>query len=110
MPWRQPFMGGKDEPEKEHFRQGTREQYISEWTAIPAGVQVEFRHNLDEIPPVVHVVYSLSEDGANQRRAVEGTDMTLTYGNVDDDIETHTTTITVQNDLSEVAYFRLFAM
>ena len=110
MPWRQPFISSRDEPEKEHFRQGTREQYTSDWIAIPAGVGTEFIHNLDEIPPVVHVVYSLGADGANQRRAVDGTEITLTYSNVDSDIESATTTLTVQNDLSEVAYFKVFAM
>lgn len=110
MPWRVPFIGGEDAPEKEHFRQGTREQYISDWVSIPADTKAVFIHNLGEIPPVIHVVYSLGEDGANPRKAVDGTDITVTYGDVDSSIESHTTTITVQNDLSEAAYFRLFAM
>jgi hypothetical protein len=111
MPWRQPFINSKNEnSELEHFRQGTREQYDSGWVAINPSSNWEFVHNLDEIPPVVQVQYSYGSDGANPRRAIDGTEMTLVYGNADGDIETQTTTITVTNDLSEVLYFRLFAM
>lgn len=110
MPWRIPFLGAPDDPEKEHFRQGTREQYISDWTTIPAATSIQFDHNLEEIPPVVSVIYSLGADGANPRRAVDGTDITITYSDLDGRVESNTVSISIQNDLTELAYFRLFAM
>jgi hypothetical protein len=70
MPWRSGFITQMPLEEKlEHLRQGTREQYESEWqlirydTTLSAGQSHAFTHELDDIPTVVDVIRSETNDG-----------------------------------------------
>lgn len=49
--------------ELESLRQGTREQYESEWTQINDGETHTFTHNLDETPWSVSTLFSTDGDG-----------------------------------------------
>jgi hypothetical protein len=64
MPYRTGFItGGPIEEKLEHLRQGTREQYESDWTLIESLGTHVFTHDLEEIPVVVDVIRSETSDG-----------------------------------------------
>jgi len=71
VPVRTPFPGQAPvEPEVDHIREGTREQFESEWTLIPGGHSQEFQHGLGELPWVVSVMRSDVADGTFPKSAV----------------------------------------
>lgn len=58
----------KYDEETENLRDGTRQQYESEWTFIPAGGEQEFVHGLGEVPWNWSVLRSESATGAVSRQ------------------------------------------
>lgn len=67
----------------EHLREGTREQFESDWVSIvePDGedIAVTFTHRLGEIPWAVDVLQSDASDGSNPAEAdLSAADMTVT--------------------------------
>lgn len=92
----------------EHIRQGTRQQYESEWVLIPAGVSHGFLHDLGEIPWSTSIIKSLTQSGLQPSEASD--DVTISYADVDGVGGTGERYVTVTNDLSEDYYFKLRAM
>jgi hypothetical protein len=82
----------------EHLRQGTREQYESEWTLIVDTTSHTFTHNLGEVPWVVDVIGSKVDDGKNP--VDRNADVTV----VKDDEE-----ITITNNVTADEYFKVRA-
>lgn len=98
------FEGDKGSPdyhaledELQSLREGTREQFESDWTHLPpTGAEaftVTFTHLLGEIPWTVDVIRSESEDGS-----LPVTATTFTVAKTD-------TTITLANDSTDTAYY-----
>ena len=88
--------------EIENLRQGTRDQYESEWRFIQGDAIVQtatFEHGLGEIPWMVDVMSSKVDDGKGAIDA--NADVTVTKTG---------TTVTVRNDSGSDLYFRVRAM
>lgn len=83
----------------EHLRMGTREQYESDWTLIPASGSHAFDHSLAEVPWHVDVIRSLVSDGARSESATAE----VTVAKTD-------SAITVTNGASTAYYFRVRAL
>ena len=83
MPYRSYPLTEHDEV-IEHLRQGTREQYESDWTYIPAGLSRQFDHDLGEIPVNCNVSISVESGGPSPKNAVveATTDRALTITRV----------------------------
>ena len=66
----------------EHLRQGTRQQYLSDWTSIPVSASEEFTHELGEVPFTVDVIEADSSEGYNaitsSTATISKTDTTIT--------------------------------
>lgn len=85
--------------EIENLRQGTRDQYESEWVLIAAGLAKTFDHGLDEIPWTVDVMGSTVNDGKSP-----------TDRNADVTVTKSGTQVSVTNDTAEDLYFLVRAM
>jgi len=49
----------------EDVRQGTRKQYVSDWTEIKAGTSLSFTHELGEVPWCVDVLRAAGNQGVS---------------------------------------------
>jgi len=92
MPWRSGFITEMPLEEKlEHLRQGTREQYESEWRLIGDMNSYSFTHELDDIPTVVDVIRSETSDGKK-----------ATDSNSDVTVAKTATTVTITSNVGTV--------
>ena len=68
----------RESDEIENVRLGTREQWISDWASINDTETHTFNHPLDEIPWVVSVIYSETQQGYLARDATADVTVTKT--------------------------------
>lgn len=95
--------------ELDHLAKGTRQQYESEWTRIPDGGAVEFRHELDEIPWTVSLLRSDDSDG-KFAVAAAATDFTITYADEAGSSDSGMSTLTVTSGYGSATYIKVRAM
>lgn len=97
-------------PEWDHLRQGTREQFESEWFIIPGGHSQEFQHDLGEVPWVCQVIMSDVATGTFPKDATA--DVTIVMADEDSTDGSGERKLTVTSDFSAGTdkYFKVRAM
>ena len=100
MPTR-PTMPGMNDMVLEHLRMGTRDQFESGWVQIADTGSSSFTHGLEEVPWVVDVLRSPTNDG----KAAMDSNSDVTIAKTD-------TTITVTSNVGDgvAYYFKVRAM
>jgi hypothetical protein len=120
MPYRTSTLEVLDE-NLEHIREGTREQYESEWLFFPSGARREVRHNLGEIPWVVSVVRSDDATGSVVERASwetledpwafgQSANVRIAYADIDGTTGSGINSLTLTNNMTTSVYFKVRAM